>query len=126
MPYSSFSLAQVKRQFELNVLQGKFFDGIPALSPSGWLGDLLYRSAPFAATLGTEKVRSSLRRRASFGVNLCPTAIRVTGIARWRSLSLENRQIGLLSGTDFSIDMESGLNGVCDFLLTRSPNQLII
>jgi hypothetical protein len=39
---------------------------------------------------------------------------------------LLNRKIGLFSGTDFNIDVESGLNGVCDFLLTQSPNQLII
>ncbi len=37
-----------------------------------------------------------------------------------------DRRVGLFSGTDFSIDVESGLNGICDFLLTRSSNELII
>jgi hypothetical protein len=39
---------------------------------------------------------------------------------------LLDRQIGLFSGVDFSIDAESGLNGICDFLLTRSNNELIV
>jgi hypothetical protein len=39
---------------------------------------------------------------------------------------LENRQVSFFSGTDFSIDLESGLNGVCDFLLTRSTSQVSI
>jgi hypothetical protein len=39
---------------------------------------------------------------------------------------LLDRQIGLFSGTDFTIDIDAGLNGVCDFLLTRSTNELII
>jgi hypothetical protein len=110
MAYSSFTLAQVRRQFNLNVLEGKFFEGITPLSPSGWLSELLYMSAPFAATLGTEKVRSEL----------------IVAPLLFELRELLNRQIGLFSGTDFNIDVESGLNGVCDFLLTQSPNQLII
>jgi hypothetical protein len=39
---------------------------------------------------------------------------------------LENRQVSFFSGTDFSIDLESGLNGVCDFLLTRSTSEVSI
>jgi hypothetical protein len=110
MAYSSFTLAQVRRQFNLNVLEGKFFEGITPLSPSGWLSELLYMSAPFAATLGTEKVRSEL----------------IVAPLLFELRELLNRKIGLFSGTDFNIDVESGLNGVCDFLLTQSPNQLII
>jgi hypothetical protein len=110
MAYSSFTLAQVRRQFNLNVLEGKFFEGILPLSPSGWLSELLYMSAPFAATLGTEKVRSEL----------------IVAPLLFELRELLHRQIGLFSGTDFNIDVESGLNGVCDFLLTQSPNQLII
>jgi hypothetical protein len=39
---------------------------------------------------------------------------------------LENRQVSFFSGTDFSVDLESGLNGVCDFLLTRSTSEVNI
>jgi hypothetical protein len=60
MPYSSFSLSQVQRQFDLKVVKGVFLDDVPTLTPSAWLTDLLAKSAPFAAAQGSEKVRSEL------------------------------------------------------------------
>jgi hypothetical protein len=110
MPYSSFSLSQVQRQFDLKVVKGVFFDDVPTLTPGAWLTDLLAKSAPFAAAQGSEKVRSEL----------------IVAPLLFELRELLDRQIGLFSGTDFSIDNESGLNGICDFLLTRSTNELII
>jgi hypothetical protein len=34
------------------------------------------------------------------------------------------RQISLFSGVEFNVDPDQGLNGVCDFIITRSPQQL--
>ncbi len=110
MPYSSFSLLQVQRQFDLKVVKGVFFDNLPTLTPGKWLPDLLAKSAPFAAAQGSEKARSEL----------------IVAPLLFELRELLDRQIGLFSGTDFSIDNESGLNGICDFLLTRSTNELII
>ena len=36
------------------------------------------------------------------------------------------RQVSLFSGAEFTVEPASGLNGVCDFLITRSPEQLEI
>jgi hypothetical protein len=110
MAYSNFSLAQVQQQFKLNVLQGTFFDGVPLLTSSGWLNEFLDRSAPLAATLGTEKVRSEL----------------IVAPLLFELRELLDRRIGLFSGVDFNVAPELGLNGTCDFLLTRSPNELVI
>jgi hypothetical protein len=110
MPYSSFSLSQVQRQFALKVAKGIFFADIPKLTPGAWLTDLLAKSAPFAATQGSEKVRSEL----------------IVAPLLFELRELLHCQVGLFSGIDFSIDSESGLNGICDFLLTRSTNELII
>jgi hypothetical protein len=110
MPYNSFTLAQVQRQFGLNVIKGVFFKELPVLTPRDWLVNLLRESAPLAAGLGTEKVRSELI--------IAPLLFEIR--------ELLDRQIGLFSGTDFTIDIDAGLNGVCDFLLTRSTNELII
>jgi hypothetical protein len=110
MPYSSFTLAQVQRQFGLNVIKGVFFKDLPVLTPRDWLVNLLQESAPLAAGLGTEKVRSEL----------------IVAPLLFEIRELLDRQIGLFSGTDFTIDIDAGLNGVCDFLLTRSTNELII
>jgi hypothetical protein len=110
MPYSSFTLAQTQKQFDLKVANGTFFANLPLLTPHSWMSDLLKVSAPLAAVLGTEKVRAELIiAPILFGVR-----------------ELLDRQIGLFSGADFTVDVEQGLNGVCDFLLTRSANELII
>ena len=34
--------------------------------------------------------------------------------------------ISLFSGTEFNVDSEQGLNGICDFLISKSPEQLSI
>ena len=110
MPYSSFTVAQVKRQFDLNVIKGIFFTDLPLLSPRTWFLEYLQESASFAAGQGSEKVRSEL----------------IIAPLLFELRILLDRQIGLFSGVDFSIDVESGLNGVCDFLLTRSTDELVI
>ncbi len=110
MSYSSFTLVQVQQQFDLHVTKGIFFTDLPPFTPRDWLVNLLHESAPLAAGLGTEKVRSELI--------IAPLLFEIR--------ELLDRQIGLFSGTDFTIDIDAGLNGVCDFLLTRSTNELII
>jgi hypothetical protein len=110
MPYSSFSLAQVKQQFELQVVMDIFFTDLPPLTPGDWLVNLLKKSAPLAAALGTEKVRSEL----------------IIAPLLFELRELLDCQVSLFSGNDFSVDIESGLNGVCDFLLTRSISEFVI
>jgi hypothetical protein len=110
MPYSSFTIAQVKRQFNLNIIKGAFFADLPLLAPRTWFREYLQESASFAAGQGSEKVRSEL----------------IVAPLLFELRILLDRQIGFFSGIDFTIDVESGLNGVCDFLLTRSTDELTI
>jgi len=110
MTYSSFTIAQVKRQFQIEVITEPFFGDVPILTPGEWLTTLLAKSAPLAVTLGTEKVRSEL----------------IIAPLLFEFRELLNRRVSFFSGTDFSIDLESGLNGVCDFLLTRSTSEVNI
>jgi len=37
-----------------------------------------------------------------------------------------NGQISLFSGIDFTVDGQKGLNGTCDFIISRSPKLLIL
>ena len=37
-----------------------------------------------------------------------------------------NYQVSLFSGVDFNVDPARGLNGICDFLVSRSSEQLFI
>lgn len=110
MPYSSFTLSQVQEKFGLKVQKGVFFEDLPPLAPRQRFIDSLAESAPFAAAQGTEKVLSEL----------------IIAPLLFELRTLLDRQIGLFSGVDFSIDSALGLNGICDFLLTRSTNELII
>jgi hypothetical protein len=44
MPYSSFSLAQIKQQFGLQIVMDVFFDDLPPLTPGDWLINLVTSS----------------------------------------------------------------------------------
>jgi hypothetical protein len=35
-------------------------------------------------------------------------------------------QISLFSGVDFTVDFSQGLNGICDFIISKNPEQLFI
>jgi hypothetical protein len=39
---------------------------------------------------------------------------------------LTDQQVGLFSGVEFTIDPAQGLAGVCDYIITRSPEQYFI
>jgi hypothetical protein len=83
---------------------------IPPLSPSPTLADLLQRMSSLAAILGTEKARSEF----------------IIAPLLFELRELLDRQVGLFTGADFTINIPSGLNGVCDFLLTRSSSEVSI
>ncbi len=110
MPYSSFTIDKVKKEFGLTVITKSFFHSVSPVSPSQWLSDLLHQTVEFAATLGTEKARSEFI--------IAP-------------LLFELRQslypdLALFSGTDFTVDSSVGLNGTCDFLIARSNSEVSI
>jgi hypothetical protein len=39
---------------------------------------------------------------------------------------LLDRKISFFSGEEFTVDQAAGLNGTCDFLISRSPEQLLM
>jgi hypothetical protein len=112
MPYSQFTtIAKAKTAFDLTVLEGdRFLPFLEPISPSDVLAGMLKESLPIVASSGSEKARSE-------GI-IYPVLLEVRRIC--------NHQIGIFSGEDFSIDEAIGLNGICDFLLTRSAEVLEI
>ena len=106
MAYSSFTLSKVSRTFQLEtVWQPALFADIAPVEPSEELTAVLKRNLPFALAMGTEKAKSELIV-AQILIELC--------------LHFDNR-VSLFSGIDFNVDAESGLTGVCDFLVSLSP-----
>ena len=108
MPYSSFTLSKVLRTFHLEtVWQPALFADIEPLEPSGHLTVTLERQLPFALAMGTEKAKSELI--------IAPVLVELY-------LHFESR-VSLFSGIDFNVDANEGLTGVCDFLVSLSPQR---
>jgi hypothetical protein len=111
MPYSQFtSIGKVKEAFGLKTQEGgRFIPAIEKIEPSATLKAYLEESIPISSS-ASEKARSE-------GI-IYPVLLEVRKIL--------NRQISLFSGEDFTVDESVGLNGMCDFLLSRSPEVLEI
>ena len=115
MPYSSFTLRRAKEELNLNFVEGvRFLPDLnlvhPIITASHNLTEFLLESIPLAIAMGSEKARSELI--------ISPILFEVR-----KQL---NRQINFFSGEEFNVDESIGLNGVCDFLISRSTEQLFV
>ncbi len=111
MPYSDFTLRRVKQDFNLTIVeQPTFLPPIQPQSPSPFLSAFLEKYLPLALALNTEKARSEML--------ICPILLEVKDIL--------GSQVSLFSGNDFTVDPSVGLSGVCDFLISRSSEQLFV
>lgn len=111
MAYSDFSLARVKNDFGLTLDENSdLFSSTPPVSPSEILKTILNDYIPLAISISTEKARSEFL--------IAPMLAEVR--------RLLNKQISLFSGKDFTVDPERGLVGFCDYIISRSQEQLFI
>lgn len=112
MSYSEFtSIIKVKQAFGLTTVEGpRFLPQITPIAPSATLIDFLANSLPVAVATGSEKARSEMI--------ITPVLLEVRKILQ--------QKISLFSGEDFTVDYENGLNGICDYLISRSPEMLEI
>ena len=112
MSYSEFtSIIKVKQAFGLTTVEGpRFLPQITPINPSATLTDFLANSLPVAVATGSEKARSEMI--------ITPVLLVVRKILQ--------QNISLFSGEDFTVDYETGLNGICDYLISRSPEMLEI
>ena len=107
MPYSKFTLPDVVEQFDLTLeYEVDLFPVVEPIMPGLMLTGLLEESLPLALGAGSEKARSEMI--------IAPILIEVR--------RQTGHQIGLFSGIDFTVDQERGLSGICDYLLSRSPD----
>jgi hypothetical protein len=111
MAYSNFSLERVSSEFDLRVTdQDDLFGRIAPVEVEPPLAAHLDEYVPLAVGIGTEKGRSELI--------VAPMLLEVR-----RRMGGE---IGFFSGIDFNVDEARGLNGVCDFLLSKSRLQVMV
>lgn len=112
MLYQKFkTLTEVLDKFELSVTYDQeLFPNITPVPPEALLVATLEEYLPLALAIGTEKARSELL--------IMPVLAEVR-----RQLQA---QISLFSGVDFNVDPKRGLNGYCDYLLSRSRDPFTI
>lgn len=111
MAYSHFTLPIAQANFGLTLHEGQsLFSTLPPVQPSPLLQQILQEYQALALAINSEKARSEfiiapiladLRRQVS-------------------------QPLALFSGKDFTVDADLGLNGYCDFILGRSPEQFFI
>jgi hypothetical protein len=111
MPYSKFTLSRAVEDFELTVREEpNLFATISPVIPTTLLQEILLENVPWAVAVGSEKARSE-------GI-INPVLLEVK-----RQLG---GQVGVFSGEEFNVDVAADLNGFCDFLVSRSSEQLYI
>jgi hypothetical protein len=111
MAYSYFTLSDIKGKFHVQVdLATDLFVAVLPQDISPFLAETLQENVPLALAVSTEKARSECI--------VAPILIELRKLLR--------HQISMFSGVEFSVDPENGLSGVCDFLVSRSPQQLLI
>jgi hypothetical protein len=111
MAYSDFTLEKVKQNFQINTIEKTdIFANVPNLESSQLLKEILKYNLPIAFASNSEKARSEMI--------ISPILLDLR-----RQL---DDQINLFSGVEFNVDAAQGLNGICDFIITRSPERLII
>jgi hypothetical protein len=111
MAYDQFSLDDVKQRLGVVLRETvDLFGDVPPIAPSALLYETLRDGAPIALAVSTEKSRSEMI--------IAPILLEI----RRRHAG----KVSLFSGTEFNVDESRGLVGYCDWLMTRSPEQLAI
>ena len=111
MAYSDFELVDLPAKLGVSVADhADLFAGVAGVPLSAPVQGLLRLYFPLAIANGTEKARSELL--------IAPVLADVR--------EQLGRKVSLFSGWDFVVDKAKGLNGVCDYILCRSPQQEFI
>ncbi len=109
MAYSDFDLKKVKSEFSLKIVETEdLFSSVKDVEISDFLAEILKNNVPIALAIGTEKASSEL-----IIINMF--------------LEIKKQlNISFFSGIDFTVDKDKGLNGFCDFIMSKSSEQLFL
>ncbi len=111
MAYSTFTLSQITHQFHIDIDEkSNLFGNVREATLRSEFLAQLNELTPLALSVATEKARSELI--------IAPVLLEL-----WR---MTGQQIGFFSGVIFDVDKSQGLDGYCDYILTRTPRQLFV
>lgn len=109
MSYKDYTIKKVKTTFDLDFVETQdLFSCVEEVEISPFLTESLKNNVPLALAIGTEKASSEL-----IIINVL--------------LEVKHQlNISFFSGIDFTVDKERGLNGFCDYIISKSPEQLFL
>lgn len=111
MVYSTFSFDQLKDEFSLTIQEKVgLFAPIQAIQPPEELVTTLADNVPLALAVNTEKAKSELI--------ISPILVEIR--------KKVHKQISLFSGIELNVEEEKGLRGICDFIISLSPEQFFL
>ena len=111
MAYSDFSLRKAKTTFDLNITENQdVFSHLPEVAVGERFKSTLKENITLALAINTEKARSEL--------------IIADVILELRHILA--KQMSFFSGVNFDVDKALNLNGFCDYILSKSPEQLYL
>ena len=111
MSYRDFTITDVGQRLGLTLTSDqRLFADIPAVVPRREFLDTLAEGALLAQGTDSEKAKSEFL--------IAPILL------EFRRLS--ERKSAVFSGVEFNVDAASGLNGYCDFLITRGPMMYVV
>ncbi len=111
MGYSEFTLKKVKKDFNLKIIENKnITSDIKEADISEYLSATLNENVPLALAINTEKARSELI---------------IINVLLELKKTFRN-ELSLFSGTEFNVDKQRNLNGYCDYIISRSSEQLFL
>ena len=110
MAYNNFTLDSVKHQFNLNLIDSPFCDGLPIAEPQPEFLTIIGQWMLLAQRARSEKAKSELL--------VSPILV--------EARRLVNETVQLFSGEEFNVDRDRGLNGFCDFVFSRSTAPFLI
>jgi hypothetical protein len=110
MSFQNFTFPQVERDLGLTVTDADLFSAVPPAAVRPEFQAQLVDGANLAVAVNTEKARSE------FVIAPVLLELRRTHAGKF----------GLFSGVELAADPDRGLNGFCDFVITKSARQYIL
>jgi hypothetical protein len=110
MPYQNFTLETVTHQFELNLRDLRFCESLPSADPQPEFLTIFQQWFRLAQTAQSAKAKSELL--------VSPILAEV--------MQLTQKRVQLFSGQEFNVEIDLGIDGVVDFLLSKSTTPYIV
>ena len=111
MAYADFTLSRLIKRFNLTLeTTVDLYSQLPAVTPDPAFLARLQRDMEMTLQVSTEKARSEFL--------IAPILAEVRHMA--------HNEIALFSGVEFTVDALQDLSGFCDYIITRSRQQLFV